>query len=182
MVTLRVNADQTGYRELRRFAARWPRVRWAVEGAVGLGGPLTERLRADDVEVVDVPAKLARQVRLPSTGRGRKSDPADALSIGVAAQSVTVLNTVEVDEAIAGLRALTEHRDDLVRTRTQAVNRLHTLLVRLVPSGLGRGLTAEAVAQALRGVRPRTTVGPARESHPKGNANDAKLSPRPVPR
>ncbi len=157
--TLRVNADRAGYRELRRFAARWPTVRWAIEGAVGLGGPLTERLRADGVEVVDVPAKLARRVRLLSTGHGRKSDPADALSVGIAAQSAAVLNTVEVDEVIAGLRALTEHRDDLVRTRTQAINRLHTLLVRLIPSGLGRGLTTEAAAQALRRIRPRTPLG-----------------------
>jgi hypothetical protein len=46
--TLRVKADRAGYRGLRRFAARWPRVRWAVEGAAGLDGSLTERLRADE--------------------------------------------------------------------------------------------------------------------------------------
>jgi transposase len=28
---------------------------------------------------------------------------------------------------------LTEHRDDLVRTRTQTVNRLHALLAQLIP-------------------------------------------------
>lgn len=50
---------------------------------------------------------------------------------------------------------MTEHRDDLVRTRTQLVNRLHVLLVKLVPTGL----TAELAAEALRRVRPRDTLG-----------------------
>ncbi|HEV7647660.1 MAG TPA: hypothetical protein VGP26_05830 [Actinophytocola sp.] len=63
-------------------------------------------------------AKLARRVRLLSTGHGRKSDEADAL-VGIAAWSAPELHTVAVDEQIAALRALTEHRDDLVRTRTQ---------------------------------------------------------------
>ena len=70
---------------LRRFAAGWPDVRWAIEGAAGLGAQLAERLRAGGITVVDVPAKLARRVRLLSTGHGRKSDPDDALSVGIAA-------------------------------------------------------------------------------------------------
>lgn len=157
---LRVEANRAGYRQLRRFAAGWSDVRWAIEGAAGLGAPVAERLRADDIPVVDVPAKLARRVRLLSTGHGRKSDPADALSVGsIVAWSASALRTVEVDQAVAVLRALTEHRDDLVRSRTQLVNRLHVLLVKLVPTGLARGLTAESAAEALRRVRPRDTLG-----------------------
>lgn len=159
VATIRVEVNRAGYLQLRRFAAAWPAARWAVEGAVGLGAPLTERLRADAIAVIDVPAKLARRVRMLSTGHGRKSDQADALSVGIAAWSAPALRTVEVDQAIAALRALTEHRDDLVRTRTQLINRLHALLVKLVPSGLGRGLSAEGAAAALRSVRPRDTLG-----------------------
>ena len=69
------------------------------------------------------------------------------------------LRTVEIDQAIAALRALTEYRDDLVRSRTQLVNRLRVLLVKLVSTGLARGLTAESAAEALRRVRPRDTLG-----------------------
>ena len=58
-------------------------------------------------------------------------------------------------EAIAALRALTEHRDDRVRTRTQNINRLHALLAQLIPAGLPRGLTAGTAAAALRSIRPR---------------------------
>jgi transposase len=153
--SIRVEVNRAGYRQLRRFAAAWPDARWAIEGAAGLGAPLTERLREDQITVTDVPAKLARRVRLLSTGHGRKSDKADALSIGIAAWSAPALRTVQIDEAIAALRAVTEHRDDMVRTRTQLINRLHALLVKLVPSGLPRGLTVEAASDALRRIRPR---------------------------
>jgi transposase len=92
------------------------------------------------------PATAAKATRPTPLGRDRRL-------VG------PTLRTVEVDEAIAALRALTEHRDDLVRTRTQLINRLHALLVKLVPSGLPRGLTAESAADALRRIRPRDTLG-----------------------
>ena len=56
------------YRRLRQFAAGFPGARWAMEGDRGLGAPLTAWLRADGIEVLDVPAKLARKVRMLSTG------------------------------------------------------------------------------------------------------------------
>jgi len=61
----------------------------SIEGADGLGAPLTERLRADGVVVIDVPAKPARRVRMLLAGHGRKSDEADALSVGIAAWSAS---------------------------------------------------------------------------------------------
>jgi len=115
-------------------------------------------LAADGVDVVDVPAKLARRVRMLSTGHGRKTDEADALSVGIAALSAARLNSAQIDEAVAALRALTEYRDDLVRARTQTVNRLHALLAQLIPAGLPRRLTADTAAAALRGNRPRAVL------------------------
>src|SRR6478735_4758298 len=53
------------------------------------------------------------------------------------------------------LRAIVEHRDDLVKTRTQTINRLHVVLTRLVPAGAKRHLSADHAAEVLRGVRPR---------------------------
>ncbi|MEO6700299.1 MAG: transposase [Jatrophihabitantaceae bacterium] len=102
--SIRVEANRAGYRQLRRSAAGWRDVRWAIEGAAGLGAPLAERLREDGITVTDVPAKLAHRVRLLSTGHGRKSDPADALSVGIAAWSAPALRPVEIDQAIAALR------------------------------------------------------------------------------
>lgn len=156
LATVRVPVNRDGYRDLRRFARRWPNAEWAIEGATGLGQPLTTRLYADGIAVHDVPAKLAARVRLLSTGHARKNDDADAVSVGVAALTATSLQTAAVDEAITALRALVEHRDDLVKTRTQTINRLHVLLTQLLPGGAPTGLTASSAAELLRPVRPRS--------------------------
>jgi transposase len=160
--SLRVGADRDGYRELRRFAGRWSQPRWAIEGAGGLGAPLATRLLADGVAVVDVPAKLAARVRALSTGHGRKTDEADAVSVAVAAWTATALVSVQFDETALALRALTEHRDDLVKTRTQTINRLHVLLAHLIPGGARTGLSADQAADLLRPVRPRDVLGATR--------------------
>ena len=107
---------------------------------------------------VDVPAKLATRVRMLSTGHGRKNDDADAISVGDRrATAPPGCAAVAVDEAIIALRALVEHRDDVVKTRTQTVNRLHVLLTQLLPGGAPRQLNADTAAQLLRTVRPRST-------------------------
>ena len=156
LATIRVPVSPRGYRDLRRFAARWPRAEWAIEGGCGLGAPLATRLFADGIGAVDVPAKLATRVRMLSTGHGRKNDAADAVSVAVAALTAAGLRAVAVDEAITALRALVEHRDDMVKIRTQTANRLHVLLTQLLPAGAPRQLSAEIAAQSLRSVRPRT--------------------------
>jgi transposase len=158
LATIRVPVSREGYRDLRRFARRWPGAVWAIEGACGLGASLVARLSADQIGAVDVPAKLAARVRMLSVGHGRKNDEADAVSVGVAALTATGLRSVAVDEAITVLRALVEHRDDVVKTRTQTVNRLHVLLAQLLPAGAPRHLSADAAAQLLRTVRPRGTA------------------------
>jgi transposase len=158
LATIRVGVSRDGYRKLRRFGSRWSPAVWAVEGATGLGASLTSRLAADGVAVAGVPAKLARRVRMLSTGHGRKTDQAGALPAGIAAHTASRLNTAVADETIAALHALTEHRDDLVRARTQTINRLHALLAQLIPAGLPRGLTADTAATALRSIRPRTVL------------------------
>jgi transposase len=131
---------------------------WAIEGASGLGAPLTAWLSGDRVEAVDVPAKLATRVRMLSTGHGRKNDDADAVSVGIAALSATGLRSAAVEEAIIAPRALLEHRDDVVGTRTQTVNRLHVLLTALLPGGAPRQLSADTAARLPRTVRPRAAA------------------------
>jgi transposase len=155
LATLRVPVSRDGYRSLRRFARTWHGNIWAIEGAHGVGSPLTARLAEDGIQVVDVPAKLAARVRLLSVGHGRKNDDADALSVGIAALNATHLHTVSVDAATTALRAIVEHREDLITTRTQTINRLHVLLTRLKPGGLAGTLTANRAAELLRSIRPR---------------------------
>lgn len=159
VATIRVPVSRDGYRTLRRFANRWPDPTWAIEGASGLGAPLTTRLRTDGINVVDVPAKLAARVRMLSTGHGRKNDDADAVSVAIAARTAPRLNSAAIDGAVTALRAIVEHRDDLVKTRTQTINRLHVVLTHLIPAGADRNLTAERAAELLRGIRPRDSAG-----------------------
>ena len=94
-------------------------------------------------------------MRLLSTGHGCKNDDADALSVGVAALTSRTLNNAEIDATTMALRAVVEHRDDLVKRRTQTVNRLQVVLTNLVPGGTKRELTADQAAELLRSVRPR---------------------------
>ncbi len=160
LATLRTPVSREGYRQLRRFAARWPDAVWAIEGATGLGSPLVAWLSGDGIVAVDVPAKLAARVRMLSTGHGRKNDDADAVSVGIAALTAPGLRPAAVEDAIITLRALVEHRDDIVRIRTQTVNRLHVLLTGLLPGGAPRQLDADTAARLLSTVRPRAS-GPA---------------------
>jgi transposase len=150
----RIAATLEGYQALREWAERWPQRCWAVEGAHGVGRALAQRLVGDGEQVVDVPAKLAARVRVLSVGHGRKSDPDDAVSVAVAAMSVLQLRQVRVEDQAVVLHLLTKRRQDLVAARTQTINRLHRLLVDLVPGGARRNLTANRAAALLAGVTP----------------------------
>ena len=150
----RVPATLDGYRLLRQWAGRWPQRCWAVEGAHGIGRALAQRLVGDGEQVLDVPAKLAARVRVLSVGHGRKSDPDDAVSVAVAARHAPSLRQVGVEDQAVVLHLLTKRRQDLVAARTQTINRLHRLLMDLVPGGARRNLTAKRAAALLAGVTP----------------------------
>jgi transposase len=148
-----IPASLDGYRQLRQWAGRWPQRCWAVEGAHGIGRALAQRL-VDGEQVLDVPAKLAARVRVLSVGHGRKSDPDDAVSVAVAARNAPSLRQVAVEDQAVVLHLLTKRRQDLVAARTQTINRLHRLLMDLIPGGARRNLTARRAAGLLAAVTP----------------------------
>src|SRR4029450_2556783 len=97
----------------------------------------------------EVPAKLAARVRVlwsataaraTPTTRSRWRSPPGALpqprQVGGEAQAVV-------------LQLLTKRCQDLVAARTQTINRLHRLLMDLVPGGARRNLTAKGAAALL---------------------------------
>jgi hypothetical protein len=57
------------------------------------------------------------------------------------------------------MRAIAPPRDDLVKNRTQTVNRLHAVLTHRTPAGAPRGRSADRAAEMLRRVRPREVAG-----------------------
>ncbi len=135
LASLQVSNDNDGYRAMLRLARRWPLRIWAVEGASGVGTHLAQRLLADGEAVLDVPPKLATRARIFDTGHGRKNDPTDARTIAVVGLRTSGLRMVQPDGDAVALRLMSERRRELVHSRTQTVNRLHQLLMELIPPG-----------------------------------------------
>ena len=158
LAKIRVATSQDGYQQLRTFTAAWPQATWAVEGASGLGAPLTARLLDSGATVIDVPAKLSSRVRMLNRGHSRKTDEADAVSTAAAAMANDTLRPVSLDPAAQALRLLSDRRDDLIGARTLVINRLHATLMHLIPGGAPTSLSAPVVAQLLGSVRPRDQV------------------------
>jgi transposase len=162
LAAARFDNSSAGYRQLRTMARQWPDRVWAVEGATGVGLNLAQRLVADGERVVDVPAKLSTRARAIDTGHGRKNDPSDAHAVAVVGLRTAGLREVVADDQTVAMRLLSERRRDLVRSRTQAVNRLHQVLMELIPAGAGQHLTAVKAKEAIAKVRPRDSAGKAR--------------------
>jgi transposase len=161
-------ADRKGLRALERWSKkRFPKRRWAVEGAAGIGRPVAQKLVAVGEEVVDVPPKLSAKVRVLSVGNARKNDRLDATFTALAALGNERLATVRTEDGSEGrsevLRLLTERREDLVAERTRALNRLHVLLRDLLSDGVAKGLSADAAAKLLRRARPGHETGRVRK-------------------
>jgi transposase len=158
----RFGTDRQGYRQLLAAGRKWPQRLWAVEGCQGVGRHLAQRLVADGEPVVDVPAKLSARALVFSTGQGRKTDATDAHSVAVVALRTPNLRMVRVDDGTVALRLFADRRDELGAARTLTVNRLHRLLVELIPGGAKTFLSADQAKALLATVRPRDVVGKTR--------------------
>jgi transposase len=159
-------ANRKGLRALQRWAKHFPKRRWAVEGAGGIGRPLAQKLLAAGERVVDVPPKLSSRVRVLSTGNARKTDVLDATFTALAALRNDRLASVQPEDGSEGhaeiLRLLSERREDLVCERTRALNRLHVLLRNLLSDPVGKQLSTNAAAKLLRRARPQHPAGQVR--------------------
>jgi transposase len=111
---------------------------------------------------MDVPAKLSAQVRVFATGNGRKTDPVDAHSVALAALRSPRLVEVEVSPDLVVLGMLADRRDELGRARTQTINRIHRLLLELVPGGARQFLSAAQARALLATIKPRDIAGKTR--------------------
>ena len=120
--------DRAGLRALRRWAARFPERRWAMENARGLGRHLAGRLVAAGESVVEVPPKLSARVRVLSTGNARKNDGLDALATALAASRNERLAPVDPEVGSEVLPLLSERgaRGPGCRERTRALKAAST--------------------------------------------------------
>ncbi|RKR85886.1 transposase [Micromonospora pisi] len=158
----RFATDRDGYQAMLKVGRQHKDRVWAVEGCSGIGRHIAQRLVADGETVIDVPAKLSARARVFDTGQGRKTDPVDAHSVAVAALRAKGLREVAVDDATIALRLLVDRRDGLGHARTDLLNRIHKLLLELVPGGAKTFLSAPQARTLLNTVRPRDLVGSTR--------------------
>jgi transposase len=147
--------DTGGYAQMLAAARRFADRVWAIEGCNGIGRHLAHRLVHDGEIVLDVPPKLSAQVRVFATGNGRKTDPVDAHSVALVALRTPGLVQVRVEEDLVVMGMLADRRDELGRARTQVVNRLHRLLLELLPGGAKKYLSARQARTMIAAVRPR---------------------------
>jgi len=144
---------------LLEWATPWPKRRFAVEGAAGLGRGIAQLLAAAGEDVVDVPATLSVRARLLDSGGGRKTDVSDAASVAaVASGRAGRLRQVVAEDHTVVLRLLCERREDLAATRVQIANRLHSVLRDLVAGGAPRNISAPRAAALLASARPITVA------------------------
>jgi hypothetical protein len=155
----RFGTDRDGYKTMLAVGRRFPERVWAVEGCNGIGRHIAQRLVADGESVVDVPAKLSARARVFATGQGRKTDPVDAHSVAVAALRAKGLRPVTADDTTVVLRLLVDRRDGLGHARTDLLNRIHKLMLELLPGGAKKFLSADQARAMLNTIRPRDLVG-----------------------
>ena len=155
----RFPTDQAGYQHMLAVGREHPDRVCAIQGCAGIGRHLAQRLVADGETVWDVPAKLSAQVRVFATGQGRKTDPVDAHCVALVGLRTPQLRPVRPDDATVALRLLVDHRDELGRARTHTVNRLHRLLLELLPGGAKRFLSAAQARVLLLPINPADVAG-----------------------
>lgn len=127
-----------------------------VEGSGHYGAGLVEWLKAQGLDVREVPAHMTfvERKRRPSKG---KSDRMDGIRIArVLLREGDTLPTAGRDQMAADLKALVEYRDQLVRALTQQANRTHALLSIIRPGAFAKKAkmtTASGLSQAVALVR-----------------------------
>ena len=150
-----VGATPEGHLELLDWSRGFGERRWALEDCRHLSRRLEADLVRSGESVVRVPPKLMAGARRGGREAG-KSDPIDALAVARAALREPDLPVARLDGPERDLRLLIDHREDLVTTRTQVINRLrwhlHELgLVESAPRSIDRGPVLEGLRTALAG-------------------------------
>lgn len=116
-----------------RWAMEWIEVQRpdrvvGIEGSGSYGAGLARALQAAGEDVREVPAFLSHRERKKRPARG-KSDVNDAVAIAQVVNRGEGLSSPQRCDVFRDLKLLTDHRDQLVRSRTQLINRTHRDLV-----------------------------------------------------
>ena len=164
-------AREPGFRQLLDWGRGLDAERiWAIEDCRHVSGALERFLIAAGERVVRVPPKLMGESRRGERTAG-KSDPIDALAIARAAlrEGPETLPVAHLDEDALQVKLLLDHREDLVKARSEDQCRLrwhlHDLWPELeIPAGaLDRMVWLERIARKLSRAEQGARVRVARE-------------------
>ncbi len=166
-----VEASAAGFERALAWARALDGVRvWAVEDCRHVSGRFERFLVARGERLVRVPPKLMAGARRGARTRG-KSDPIDAAAVARAAlrEGVDRLPAAHLDERALEIRLLCDHRDDLVKDRSDEQRRLRWHLHDLfgdqdIPAGaLDRAVWLDKIGRQLARVEQSVRVRIARE-------------------
>jgi transposase len=160
---LRARSGNDQMARLTEWAKAWPERTWAIEDASGLGYLLAQQLVSAGERVLDVQAKLAARARLADNGDVDKDDPDDARSVAVAAMRAKRLAEVTKEGHTAVMKIWARRRKFLTSTRTRAANRLHAVILGLVPGGYRGEIYANNLERLLEALEPTGAVASARK-------------------
>jgi transposase len=125
--------DPRGHRALLRWARRFgDGSTIGIEGFGNFGAGVSKYLLDAGEDVREVPANLTFRERNRKTSKA-KSDPHDAVAIARVVARDDGLGSAAKDQLSDDLKVLVDHRDQLVRARTMAANRIHKHLTVLYP-------------------------------------------------
>jgi len=132
---LTASARKPGFRQLLDWGRKLDEERiWAIEDCRHVSGAWERFLIASGERVVRVPPKLMGQSRRGERAAG-KSDPIDALAVARAAlrEGPETLPIAHLDEDALQVKLLLDHREDLVKARSEDQCRLRWHLHDLWP-------------------------------------------------
>jgi transposase len=92
-----------------------------------------------------------------------QNDPNDARSVAVAALRARRLSEVTKEDHAAVMRLWARRRKELTSSRTRVANRLHAVILELVPGGYAGEIYASKVARLLEALEPAGAVAAARK-------------------
>lgn len=150
-----VAATSDGDRELLKWSRQWPKRQWAVEDCRHVSRRLESDLLSGGEAVLRVPPKLMAGARTSTRERG-KSDAIDALVVArLVLREDKPLPVAQLAGESLEVKQLVDHREDLVKRRTEVQNQLrwdlHQMDPKFVvkPGSLDRKVTVERVAAFL---------------------------------
>ncbi len=133
----------TGFLEAISAARTLGDVVWGLEGTGSYGRSFAEALCANGYDVFEVPGSFTKRYRKFGSRPG-KSDPLDAQAIAqVVMRESGRLRAFEASDQEEAIRLHYDRRNRFVRQRTEAVNRLRAVGMRLNFGSLPKNLVTE---------------------------------------